>query len=249
MHIYISYNRVYIGHMKLIAATKNKGKIDEIRSILSEAPYGTRIGKPGAAGLQVVSAKDACNGNYAGVVECGSTYAENALIKAWSIFRGIGAAESAAVESTAVESTAAAGDISTAMVIADDSGLEVDYLKGWPGIFSSRFGGGNASDDEKVRKLLNLLKNLPAERRKARFVCAVAAYLPGGYYITAQATWNGLIAFEPKGDNGFGYDPVFVDPEYGMTAAQLPPELKNSISHRGKALRLILHKIPDIYLK
>jgi len=154
------------------------------------------------------------------------------LIKAWDIFRKIGSAQI----------TAAA--VKFAVVIADDSGLEVDYLNGWPGIYSSRFAGANTSDGEKVQKLLYLLKGIPTERRRARFVCAVAAYLPGGYYITAQAAWNGHIAFEPEGDYGFGYDPIFVDPEYGMTAAQLPPQIKNSISHRGKALRLARMMMP-----
>uniref|UniRef100_A0A7V5XH76 dITP/XTP pyrophosphatase n=1 Tax=Thermodesulfobacterium geofontis TaxID=1295609 RepID=A0A7V5XH76_9BACT len=122
--------------------------------------------------------------------------------------------------------------------LADDSGLEVDILNGAPGIYSSRFAGENATDEENNKKLLELLKNIPLEKRKARFVCVIVVYHPSGKYIKSEATWEGLIGFEPRGSHGFGYDPIFLVPEYNYekTAAELPIEEKNKLSHRGKAI-------------
>ena len=122
--------------------------------------------------------------------------------------------------------------------LADDSGLEVDILNGAPGIYSSRFAGENASDEENNKKLLELLKNVPLEKRKARFVCVIVVYHPSGKYIKSEGIWEGLIGFEPRGSYGFGYDPIFLVPEYNYkkTAAELPIEEKNKLSHRGKAL-------------
>jgi XTP/dITP diphosphohydrolase len=128
--------------------------------------------------------------------------------------------------------------------LADDSGLEVDILNGAPGIYSSRFAGENASDEENNKKLLELLKNVPLEKRKARFVCVIVVYHPSGKYIKSEGIWEGLIGFEPRGSYGFGYDPIFLVPEYNYkkTAAELPIEEKNKLSHRGKALA----KLKDI---
>uniref|UniRef100_A0A7C4JR00 dITP/XTP pyrophosphatase n=1 Tax=Thermodesulfobacterium geofontis TaxID=1295609 RepID=A0A7C4JR00_9BACT len=128
--------------------------------------------------------------------------------------------------------------------LADDSGLEVDILNGAPGIYSSRFAGENASDEDNNKKLLELLKNVPLEKRKARFVCVIVVYHPSGKYIKSEGIWEGLIGFEPRGSYGFGYDPVFLVPEYNYnkTAAELPIEEKNKLSHRGKALA----KLKDI---
>jgi len=122
--------------------------------------------------------------------------------------------------------------------LADDSGLEVDILNGAPGIYSSRFAGENASDEENNKKLLELLKDIPLEKRKARFVCVIVVYHPSGKYIKSEATWEGLIGFELRGFHGFGYDPIFLVSEYNYkkTAAELPIEEKNKLSHRGKAL-------------
>jgi len=128
--------------------------------------------------------------------------------------------------------------------LADDSGLEVDILNGAPGIYSSRFAGENASDEENNKKLLELLKDVSLEKRKARFVCVIVVYHPSGKYIKSEGIWEGLIGFEPRGSHGFGYDPIFLVSEYNYkkTAAELPIEEKNKLSHRGKALA----KLKDI---
>lgn len=123
------------------------------------------------------------------------------------------------------------------ITLADDSGLEVDALGGEPGIRSARAAGENASDKDRVEHLLSRLKEVPWEKRTARFVCTIAIAIPGGKVETCQGDCRGLIALEPKGDNGFGYDPVFYFPELGKTMAELPLEIKNQVSHRGKAAR------------
>jgi XTP/dITP diphosphohydrolase len=120
--------------------------------------------------------------------------------------------------------------------LADDSGLEVDALGGAPGIHTARYAGPDASDEDRYRKLLAQLGDTPPERRTARFRCAVAIAYPDGSVATAQGTCEGQIAFEPRGEHGFGYDPIFLLPEWQMTMAQLPAEVKNEISHRARAL-------------
>jgi len=133
------------------------------------------------------------------------------------------------------------------MCLADDSGLEVDVLNKAPGIFSSRFAGKNATDEENNKKLLKLLEGIPLEKRKARFICVMVVYHPSGKYIATEGIWEGLIGFEPRGSYGFGYDPIFLVPEYNYekTAAELPIEEKNKISHRGKALAKLKKVLPD----
>ena len=121
------------------------------------------------------------------------------------------------------------------LTLADDSGLEVDALGGEPGIRSARYAGDNATDAERVSFLLNKLRDVPQARRQARFRCVIAIAQPGKTTQTAEGTCEGFIALEPQGDNGFGYDPIFVQPEYNKTIAELPPEIKNRISHRGRA--------------
>ena len=121
------------------------------------------------------------------------------------------------------------------LTLADDSGLEVDALGGEPGVRSSRYAGDNATDADRVDFLLNKLKDIPQQRRKARFRCVIAVARPGGPVETVDGVCDGYIALEPAGNNGFGYDPVFFLPEYGRTIAELPPEIKNHISHRGRA--------------
>ena len=121
------------------------------------------------------------------------------------------------------------------LTLADDSGLEVDALGGEPGVRSSRYAGDNAGDAERVNFLLNKLRDIPKERRQARFRCVIAIAQTGGMTQTAEGTCEGFIALEPQGDNGFGYDPVFFLPEYNKTIAELPPGVKNRISHRGRA--------------
>ncbi len=122
------------------------------------------------------------------------------------------------------------------MALADDSGLEVDALGGAPGVRSARFGGGGLTDADRNRLLLDRLEGVPWENRTARFRCVMALVTPEGKEYLVEGTCEGCIAFEPEGEYGFGYDPVFYLPEYGKTMAQLPPEEKNRISHRAKAL-------------
>lgn len=168
--------------------------------------------------VEVVSMKEA--GIDADIVEDGKTFEENALIKARTIMK-------------------MTGDI----VLADDSGLEIDYLDKAPGIYSARFLGENTSYDIKNNYILDKLKDVPDEARTARFVCAMAAVFPDGEEITRLGTVEGIIGYEIAGENGFGYDPIFYLPEYGCTSAQLVPEKKNEISHRGKTLRALTEAI------
>ena len=150
----------------------------------------------------------------ADIIEDGKTFEENALIKARAI-----------------------RDLSGCIVLADDSGLEVDALNKEPGIYSARYMGEDTSYDLKNANIIERLKGLSGEERSARFVCAIAAAFPDGSEETCRGTIEGQIGYEPAGENGFGYDPIFFVPEYGCTTAQLSPEEKNEISHRGKALR------------
>ena len=152
----------------------------------------------------------------ADIVEDGKTFEENALIKARAICK-------------------LAGE----MVLADDSGLEIDYLNKEPGIYSARYMGEDTSYHIKNKSLIDRLEGVPDEKRTARFVCAIAAVFPDGKELVVRGTVEGIIGYEEKGENGFGYDPIFYLPECGCTTAELPPEEKNSISHRGNALRLM----------
>lgn len=120
-------------------------------------------------------------------------------------------------------------------VLADDSGLMVDVLNGEPGIFSARYAGDNATDADNIRLLLEKLKGIPQEKRTAFFCCALVLYKTDGSYEHFESTWQGTIIDDCRGENGFGYDPVFYVPAIGKTAAELPPEIKNRISHRGQA--------------
>jgi len=128
-------------------------------------------------------------------------------------------------------------------VLADDSGLEIDALQKQPGVYSARFLGESTPYMEKNQKILAMLSDVPEEKRTARFVCVIACAYPDGRVWTTQGTIEGLIAYEPKGENGFGYDPIFYLPAYGLTMAQLTNEDKNRISHRGQALKAMCQKI------
>jgi len=165
-------------------------------------------------GVDFVTMKDA--GIDIDIVEDGKTFEENAIIKAKTIME-------------------ATGEIA----LADDSGLEVDYLDGAPGIYSARFAGEDTSYDIKNRILLDRLEGVPDDERTARFVCAVAAVFPDGTTSVVRETIEGQIGHEIVGANGFGYDPIFYVPEFGCTTAEMTPEQKNKLSHRGKALRAI----------
>ena len=168
----------------------------------------------GALPLEILSMKEA--GVSADIVEDGKTFEENALIEARAICK-------------------LAGE----MVLADDSGLEIDYLNKEPGIYSARYMGEDTSYHIKNKSLIDRLEGVPDEKRTARFVCAIAAVFPDGKELVVRGTVEGIIGYEEKGENGFGYDPIFYLPERGCTTAELPPEEKNSISHRGNALRLM----------
>ena len=148
------------------------------------------------------------------IVENGATFGENAEIKARAVW-------------------ACTGDI----VLADDSGLVVDYIGGEPGIYSARYMGEDTSYRIKNQNLIDRLEGVPEEKRTARFVCAIAAAFPDGRSFVVRGTIEGIIGYEERGTNGFGYDPIFYLPERGVSTAEIPPEEKNSISHRGNALR------------
>mgnify|MGYP000482354576 CR=1 FL=1 len=160
--------------------------------------------------------------NITEVEETGLTFVENALLKARH----------------------AAGQ-SGLPAIADDSGIEVDALKGEPGIYSARYAGVDASDEDNLKKLLQALQDVPEEKRTARFQCLMVymRHANDPTPLICQGTWEGIITREPQGENGFGYDPVFYVPEHNCTSAQLPAERKNQLSHRGQALRLLVKQL------
>jgi XTP/dITP diphosphohydrolase len=187
---------------KLIFATGNEGKMKEVRMIMADLGY------------EILSMKEA--GIEADIDENGSTFEENALIKARAISKMAGC-----------------------LVLADDSGLEVDYMDKAPGIYSARFLGEDTSYAIKNKYIMDKLEGVPDEKRTARFVCAIAAVFPDGAEYTRRGTIEGIIGYEERGENGFGYDPIFYLPDRKMTTAELSPEDKNAISHRGNALRQI----------
>ena len=195
--------------MRIVFATGNKDKMREIRQIL------------GGIDAEILSMKEA--GVFEDVVEDGTTFAENARIKADAIYDLIVAKEPEMSGET--------------IVLADDSGLEIDYLGGEPGIYSARYLGKDTPYNEKNRIILDRLKDAADEERSARFVCAIAARLPEGKKLDTLGKMEGRIAYEIAGENGFGYDPIFFLPEFGKNSAELSPEEKNAVSHRGKALR------------
>ena len=158
------------------------------------------------------------------IIEDGKTFAENALKKAKIIARLTGR-----------------------VAVADDSGLTVDALQGRPGIFSSRYAGENASDEDRCRKLLKEMESIPEGKRGGAFVCAAAVASPGEDGEVVEAKWRGTITFAPRGANGFGYDPIFFIPEMNRTVAELGPAVKNKISHRARALKKLRHVLPKYF--
>ena len=146
----------------------------------------------------------------------------------------------------AIKKARVTASLTSLLALADDSGLEVDHLQGAPGVYSARFAGPVKSDQANNEKLLSLLEGVPPEKRTARFQCVMAIAHPDGQLHTVQGTCAGIIANEPKGDMGFGYDPLFFLPEYGKTFAQLELPLKNRISHRGQALALAIAYLKEI---
>ncbi|MCX7771923.1 MAG: XTP/dITP diphosphatase [Clostridia bacterium] len=192
---------------RLIIATKNKGKVKEIKELLQGCDY------------EVLSLAEV--GIDADVEEDGQTFEENSLKKAASI-----------------------QTLTGGWVIADDSGIEIDFLNGAPGIYSARF-LGEATDIQRYEGILTLLSGIPDEYRTARFVCAASVCTDEAHY-TFLGKVEGRIAWEPSGSNGFGYDPVFYVPEHRQTVAQMDAELKNRISHRGVAFKLLAQKLKEL---
>lgn len=193
---------------RIVFATGNAGKIREIREILADLS------------LEVVSMRDA--GISADIEENGTTYEENALIKARGVAVFTGPDD---------------------IVMADDSGLEIDNLGGEPGVYSARYLGETTPYSIKNRNLIERLAGVPDEQRTARFVCAIAAVLPDGRELVTRGTIEGRIGYEEKGKGGFGYDPIFQVPEFGKTTAELTEEEKNAVSHRGRALRAMKEEL------
>jgi len=186
----------------LVLATRNQGKLAEFRALVADL------------GLEVISLLDLPQ--VGEIEETGTTFQENALIKARQVLA-----------------------ITGELVVADDSGLEVDYLDGAPGVYSARFAGAGHNDLANLNKLLELLDGVPPEKRTARFRCALAIAGPGEEEEVVQGVAEGRILEAPRGTSGFGYDPVFLIPELGKTMAELSGAEKNAVSHRGRAFRLV----------
>ena len=184
---------------RLVVATRNRGKLDEIRAIL--------------ASLSVEVASLADYPELEPIEEDGATFEANAVKKALHVAASTGH-----------------------LTLADDSGIEVDALDGAPGVHSARFAGPEATDEANNAKILDLMAAVPDAERTARFRCVVAIATPEGHLETAEGVCEGLVARRERGDKGFGYDPLFLVPEWGMTFGELPEGIKNGISHRGRAL-------------
>ena len=193
----------------IIIATHNEDKMKEIREILA------------GDGIEYISLNNADMPDTE-IIENGTTFEENAIIKARTISKATGQ-----------------------MVLADDSGLEIDYLGKAPGVYSARYLGEDTPYTVKNNYIIDQLKDAKDEERSARFVCAMACAFPDGRVITTEGKVEGRIAYEEQGENGFGYDPVFYLPEMGCTTAQLSPEDKNQLSHRGRALRAMHEKLSE----
>lgn len=196
---------------KLLIATKNEGKLKEIKALLKDLS------------VEVLSLKDMPDLT---LPEEGNDYFKNASHKA--------------------ETVSSAFNLPA---IADDSGLEVDFLDGSPGSLSARFGGEQISDTDRNKLLLQQLQGIPQAKRTARFRCVIALSIPGKITMTVEATCEGVIAKEIRGENGFGYDPVFYIPELDKTFAEIDKDTKNSMSHRGKALRKMKQIIEKHFIK
>jgi XTP/dITP diphosphohydrolase len=189
--------------MRLLVATYNPGKMVEYAELLQELP------------VELVSLADL--GIDLEVEETGTTFAENALLKARAF-----------------------AEASGLVTMADDSGLEVDALDGAPGVYSARYGGPGATDEDRYKKLLEEIADVPKGERTARFRCVIALAWPDGRRAFTEGTVEGKIACSARGEHGFGYDPVFYLPKDRRTMAELPPEVKNQISHRAEAARALV---------
>ena len=201
--------------MKIIFATGNEGKMREIREILKDMD------------AEILSMKEA--GIEIDIEENGSTFEENAEIKARAVAEAV--------------RTAAGETPDDIIVLADDSGLEIDALHKEPGIYSARYLGEDTPYSVKNKNLIDRLEGVPDNKRTARFVCAIAAVLPGGESIVSRGVIEGRIDYEEKGSNGFGYDPIFYVPEFCATTAQLDTAEKNRVSHRARALEAMKEEL------
>jgi len=193
---------------KLVLASSNPGKLRELSALLHDWHY------------KIIPQAEL---NIADVAETGTTFVENAIIKARHAAQQTGYA-----------------------ALADDSGIVVDALNGEPGVYSARFSGSNASDDANNALLVEKLRSVPESQRSARYQ-AVIVYMRNAVDpspIICEGSWEGVIVLDPRGSGGFGYDPYFYLPAYGCTSAELSAEEKNRISHRGKALKLLLERLP-----
>ena len=195
---------------RIVFATGNAGKMKEIRLIMEDL------------GCEVVSMKEA--GADPEIEENGTTFAENAMIKARAVWEKTGG-----------------------IVLADDSGLVVDYLGGEPGVYSARYLGEDTSYEIKNQAIIDRLADARGGERSARFVCNIAAVLPDGRVLHTEAAMEGQIAMKPAGCGGFGYDPILYLPEFGMTSAEITLEQKNQISHRGKALEAMKQELKHYF--
>jgi XTP/dITP diphosphohydrolase len=187
---------------RVVLATRNQHKVDELRKILSAATLDVEL-----CGVEEFA-------DVPDVVETGVTFAENALLKARAV-----------AEATGLPA------------VADDSGLCVEALGGQPGVFSARWAGAHGDDAANLALVLSQLADVPDHKRHASFVCAAALALPGGEQRVVEGRLEGMLTRDPRGENGFGYDPVFVPLDESRTTAELSPEEKNAISHRGRAFR------------
>lgn len=206
---------------KIIFATGNKDKMREIREIMADCD------------VEIYSMKEA--GINIDIVEDGDTFEANSTIKAKAIsdyISGKGMSEEQKDDSWKAVSEKYKG----AIVLADDSGLEIDYLNKEPGVYSARYMGEDTSYDIKNQNLIDRLEGVEKDKRTARFVCVIAAVLPDGEVLVSRDTMEGYIGWKIAGENGFGYDPIFYLDEFGCSSAELSREQKNAISHRGKAL-------------
>lgn len=193
----------------IIFATKNKGKLKEIKNILGDK-------------FNIKSMEEA--GITEDILEDGKTFEENAIKKATEIMKKTGC-----------------------IVLADDSGLEIDFLDKAPGVYSARYMGEETPYKIKNEKILELLKDVPKEKRTARFISVIAMAIPSKEPIITKGTIEGMIGYEIKGENGFGYDPIFYIPHLGKTSGELTLEEKNKISHRGKALFAMKEILEEIF--